>query len=435
VTAPLAGKRLLLVDENADVAGLLADAAARLGADVSVLGTGRALLESLARRAPDLAVIDLPLADVPGSEVLAALRRAGVPAIAVSGVHRGARAAADVRRLGAEDFFEKPFPVDGLMASAARLLGVALPGLDEAHDEVTGSRLLTGDPEPSTVAAGIVPALDEPPAHVSAPAPAEGFETRIAEPPRARPAGEMPPPRRGDLSATTVPRLVVALHVAQATGALTLVRGPVRKILAVDRGAPVYAASNVAAERFGALCVRRGLVSQERLDALRAERPSARTSELLEAAGLLGPEKRAELVAGQIRGIVWSTFEWREGSYDFQLARPPEGRVPVSLPAGDLVLDGMRRASTLARLRAELPASAHLAPSPNPGFELFALRLRPEEAQMLAVADGTKEVRDLVALADLPERDALAFLQACRVMRILDEVERVLASSRRIGFM
>jgi len=35
----------------------------------------------------------------------------------------------------------------------------------------------------------------------------------------------------------------------------------------------------------------------------------------------------------------------------------------------------------------------------------------------------------------VPERDALAFLQACRVMRVLDEVERVLASTRRIGFM
>ena len=434
MTAPLAGKRLLLVDENADVAGLVADATARLGADVTVLDTGRALLDVLAERAPDLAVIDLPLADVPGSDVLAALRRAGVPAIAVSGVYRGARAADDVRRLGAADFFEKPFPVDGLVASAARLLGVTLPGLDEAHDEVTGSTPLA-EAEQSTVAAGIMPALDEPPDRRAAPAPAAGFETRIAEPPRARPATEMPPPRRGDLAKTTVPRLLVALHVAQATGALTLVRGPVKKILAVERGAPVYAASNVAGERFGALCVRRGLVTQERLDALRAERPAARTAELLAGAGLLAPGKRAELIAGQIRGIVWSTFEWREGSYDFQLARPPEGRVPISLPMGDLVLDGMRRASTLPRLRLELPASTHLAPSPAPAFELFALRLRPTEAQVLAVADGTKEVRDLVALADLPEREALAFLQACRVMRVLDEVERVLASSRRIGFM
>ena len=91
--------------------------------------------------------------------------------------------------------------------------------------------------------------------------------------------------------------------------------------------------------------------------------------------------------------------------------------------------------STLPRLRAELPADLHLAPSPDPAFELYALGLRPAEAHLLTLADGTKSVADLARLSELPERDALAFLQACRVMRVLDAVDRVLASTRRIGFM
>ena len=102
---------------------------------------------------------------------------------------------------------------------------------------------------------------------------------------------------------------------------------------------------------------------------------------------------------------------------------------------GDLVLEGMLRASTLPRLQASCPSDVHLAPSPDPAFELYALGLRAREARMLALADGTKSVGDLVRLSDLPERDALAFLQACRLMRVLDEAERVLASTRRIGFM
>jgi hypothetical protein len=44
-------------------------------------------------------------------------------------------------------------------------------------------------------------------------------------------------------------------------------------------------------------------------------------------------------------------------------------------------------------------------------------------------------VADLLRLTELPERDALAFLHACRMLRVLDEVARVLASTRRIGFM
>jgi hypothetical protein len=252
--------------------------------------------------------------------------------------------------------------------------------------------------------------------------------------PRPVPPAADPAPR-GELARTSVPRLLVALHLGQATGALTVTRGPVRKILVVDQGAPVYAASNVGAERLGALCVRRGVVAAEKLEALRKERPAARTAELLAGAGLLTPEKRAELVAGQIRLVAWSTFEWREGSYEFQLGKPPAARVPVKIAMGDLLLEGMLRASTLPRLRAELPAELHLAPSPDPAFELYALGLRAREARLLAFADGTKSVADLLRLTDLPERDALAFLQACRVMRVLDDAERVLASTRRIGFM
>src|SRR5512138_3661051 len=143
VPAPLEGKRLLLVAQDADLASLVAQAAARLGAEVETVPSGRAALEALSRRAPHVAVLDLPLPDVRGSDVLAALGRAAIPAVALSGVYRGPRAADEVRKLGACDFFEKPFPVEALAASVARALGVVVLAVDaEAQDEVTGSRPL-----------------------------------------------------------------------------------------------------------------------------------------------------------------------------------------------------------------------------------------------------------------------------------------------------
>jgi len=227
----------------------------------------------------------------------------------------------------------------------------------------------------------------------------------------------------------------VALHQAQATGALTLSRGPVKKLLVVERGVPVYAASNVGAERFGAICTRLRLVSAEALEQLRQAGPGQRTGDLLVKAGRLTPRRRIELVGAQVRAIAWSTFEWLEGRYQFQLARPPAGILPLGLSMADLLLEGMVRASTLPRLVIDLPAAIHLAPSPDPAFELYALGLRPGEAHLLSLCDGTKSVLDLVALSRLPERESLAFLQALRVMRVLDDVERVLAGTSRIGFM
>jgi hypothetical protein len=56
-------------------------------------------------------------------------------------------------------------------------------------------------------------------------------------------------------------------------------------------------------------------------------------------------------------------------------------------------------------------------------------------AALLESADGTKTIADLLALARLPEREALAFLAEARDAGILREVPRVLAGTRRIGFM
>jgi CheY-like chemotaxis protein len=447
VAAPLGDKRLLLIVEDGVLASLLGEAAGRLGAASFVAPTGRAALDALAAFRPHAAVLDLPLPDVRGGEVLAALKRAGVPVVAISGAFRGPRAAGEVLRAGAADFFEKPFPVLALMARLARLMGVALPGLSEPEDEVTGAIPL----KPPADAAGAIddaPFLDltdedqvtglpAPPAQP--PAPLASLAAPLPAPPRPPAAAggpaAGPPPRRGDLAQVTVPRLLVTLHVAQATGALTVQRGAVKKILLVEKGAPIYAASNVAGERFGAICVRRGVVGAEELAELRRRDPAARSADLLQKARKLNDARRGELTTAQIRAIAWSTFEWREGQYDFQLARPPQGLLHLGLSMADLLLEGMVRASTLSTLQAELPTGIHLAPAPAPAFELYALGLRPGEAHLLSLCDGTKNVLDLVALARLPEREALAFLQALRVMRVLDDVESVLAGTRRIGFM
>jgi hypothetical protein len=377
---------------------------------------------------------------VRGGEVLAALKRAGVPVVAISGAFRGPRAAGEVLRAGAADFFEKPFPVLALMARLARLMGQALPGLSEPEDEVTGAIPLKAPAEAAGAIddAPFLALTDDDQIH-EPPAPLPTLAAPLPAPPRPPAAAGGPaagtPARRGDLAQVTVPRLLVALHVAQATGALTVQRGAVKKILLVEKGAPIYAASNVAGERFGAICLRRGVVGAEELAELRRQDPAARTADLLQKAGKLTGARRGELTTAQVRAIAWSTFEWREGQYDFQLARPPQGLLHLGLSMADLLLEGMVRASTLPVLQAELPTGIHLAPAPAPAFELYALGLRPGEAHLLSLCDGTKNVQDLVALARLPEREALAFLQALRVMRVLDDVESVLAGTRRIGFM
>lgn len=402
--------RLLIVEENAELAGLVAAAAARLGVEATVCATGREALDRLLELQPGAALLDLPVADVRGSEVLSALARAGVPAVAVSGVFKGPRCAEEVGRLGAVAFFEKPFAVDALLDALGPLLGVSpARATGEAADEVTDADVVEDEQGEG--------------------APSEG-------PAGKRRRREVPPPQ-GDLSTTRVPRLLAACHTAQLTGALTLQRGPVKRLVLFREGVPVFASSNLAADRFGALCVRRGVLTQPEREALMREvGPEVRTADALLERGLLTERRRAELVAEQVRGIIWSTFGWREGTWRLEVKPLPQRELlQLSLFPGDLILEGVLRTATLEELHRELPAETALAPAPDPAFELYTLGLRPAEAHLLALADGTKSVADLLKLSDLPEREAMAFLHACRLMGVLDEVERVLAGTRRMAFM
>ncbi len=375
------GRRLLVIEPNRELAELLAAAAGRLEVEPVLCAGGREALDRLEKIGPAAAIVDLPMEDVRGSEVLSALTRARVPAVAVSGVYRGPACAEQVRQLGAVSFFEKPFVVEQVIEAAGQAMG-------------------------------------------GAPAP------RVP-----RPSARARVPRRasGRLGPGRVPRLLAALHLAQGSGALALIRRSVRKLVFLERGVAVHATSNVASERFGALCVRRGLLDEA---ALRAIPPGQRTADVLLERGLLSDKLHTEIVAEQVKTILWSTFEWRDGTWRFGLsASPPRApRLDLALNPGDLVLEGVMRTAALVRLRKELPPQMALAPAPDPAFELHALALRPPEAKLLALADGTKAVSDLVALSDLSERDVLAFLQACRLMGVLDEVDRVLASTRRTIF-
>jgi CheY-like chemotaxis protein len=122
---PAARRRLLLVEDNDDLSGLLRDILSGWGFEVDLAATASSALATAAARPPDVALIDIGLPDRDGSEVARALRRSLPPdvcLIAMSGYgqrHDGARALA----AGFDEYLVKPLN----MTRLRRLLGGA-PG-------------------------------------------------------------------------------------------------------------------------------------------------------------------------------------------------------------------------------------------------------------------------------------------------------------------
>lgn len=115
--------RILVVDDDPDIANLIARNLAHVGYKVDIVGTGRAAIEFVRQEHPDLVTLDLYLPDVPGLDVLEALKAdpetSDVPVVVVS-VMPDDRPSLEK---GAIDYVSKPLDANALLNVVSRVLG------------------------------------------------------------------------------------------------------------------------------------------------------------------------------------------------------------------------------------------------------------------------------------------------------------------------
>jgi len=99
-----ASGRVLIADDDPPLLELLQDFLTGQGYEVAAVATGAQVLDAVPTFQPDVIVVDMVLPDLSGTDVLAALRRAGltVPVILISG-HQ------IIVREGFFGVFRKPF--------------------------------------------------------------------------------------------------------------------------------------------------------------------------------------------------------------------------------------------------------------------------------------------------------------------------------------
>ena len=128
--------RVLIVEDEQDIAGLIKHALERTGgAEVEVVGSGDGAFKAVSARPPDLIILDLNLPVLGGLEVCRLLRQRSdsrhVPIIMLT-----ARTSENDRvtglELGADDYVTKPFSLRELTARVKAVLRRA-PAPDERH--------------------------------------------------------------------------------------------------------------------------------------------------------------------------------------------------------------------------------------------------------------------------------------------------------------
>jgi DNA-binding response OmpR family regulator len=120
-----AGKRILLVDDDAEIIESLRLALEANGYAVLVARDGNQGLALSERENPDLVILDMMMPKRSGFLVLEKMRRTRETPMRVIMItaNEGTRHKAYAEMLGVDDYIRKPFPMDRLIDSVQRLIG------------------------------------------------------------------------------------------------------------------------------------------------------------------------------------------------------------------------------------------------------------------------------------------------------------------------
>jgi CheY-like chemotaxis protein len=441
---------ILVVDDNKELVTLLTSLFEEAGYRVVGANKGKVAIEAAKGENPALAVIDVLLPDMMGYHVAESLRAqtAALPIVFMSGVFKGARHSNEaMTRFPGAAYFEKPFDAKKLLehvkgvvapAPAPEAPGPAGPpaagedfeveldiDVEDAEEEdameltgrirVTGGGNITAELQGANLTAGKPmrgPVSGErPPAAVFNP-------SGVVQMPRGKPA-------QGEL-ADNLPGLISAFYLSRETGELYCQRGRVKKVVYFEAGQPVFALSNLAADRFGQFLVRVGKIRPEDLQdaAVVAAKTKRRTGDVLVERGLLKETERLYYVGQQVKSIIYSLFGWEEGRYVLTFREKARAEtIKLDVFPGNLIIRGIKKLYKPERLARLVPLEQRLLPSQQPAYQLHEIELEKWEASLLPRLDGTRTNAEIIALAGRPDHQVRAFLAAMLALQVLERRE------------
>lgn len=434
--------KILVVDDNQELLSLLSQLFEDAGYDVLGSGKGKQALELARATAPDLAILDILLPDMMGYHLADQLRKEqpALPLIFMTGVFKGGRHAIEARqKYAAAGYFEKPFEAQQLLDAVGNVVppqqrveaAISIENVfeveldidvedDQPQDpmeltgkiKLTGGGNLTAELSGERLMAAPMPS-SAPPAAKPPPAPAS---------PRGNRTAAVMTSKRGELK-DNFPSLINAFYLAKETGELGVQRGKVKKVVYFEKGTPVFALSNLAADRLGQFLVRVGKIRPEQLtDAVAvAQQTNRRTGDVLVEIGLLKDTERLYYIGQQVKSIIYSVFAWEDGTYVLSFKdHASKESIKLDVHPANLIVRGIKKLYKPERLKRLLGFEDYLLPSLQPAYPLNEIELEKWEAEFLPHVDGRKTVAELLAFTGRPEHVVSGFLYALLALSILD---------------
>ena len=225
---------------------------------------------------------------------------------------------------------------------------------------------------------------------------------------------------KGSLCPGMLPVVLGRLYVERQSGLLHLTRGEERRSARFRKGHIVHADTTAAEDHMGEVLVRHGLLSAADLAraTARVVREHKRLGQVLQELRILDEHLLEDSLALHVREVLRKTFGWEAGAYSFE-AQPADARrqedATLKVFTGEVILEAARSVNDPAAVRRALgDPDRLLSLSTDPVLRFQQISLSGPEIDVLALVDGTRTQRQLVAALSLPpeetERSLLGLL-------------------------
>jgi hypothetical protein len=234
------------------------------------------------------------------------------------------------------------------------------------------------------------------------------------------------PRSEGSLVRHDLPELLHRLSQLEWTGVLTLTRGGFTAGVKVLDGRLVFASSTDPDDRLGTLLLRKGKVTLRQIAAaLEALRPPKRLGTVLVEQGVLQPEELIRAVTEHSSEIIYSTFQWVEGTYRMEHGVPEES-ITLKLSTPDIIMEGIRRIASWARIeRAVGGVGARYRRRDDYEKLVSRMKLSFERLSMLTSLHGERTAQGICDESSLSNFETFQCLWAFRVIGVLERVDPV----------
>ena len=238
---------------------------------------------------------------------------------------------------------------------------------------------------------------------------------------------QMPDPvtvLQGDLSRIQLPDVLSFLSMIRGSGKLLVRNNHLERTIHWKDGEIVFANSNSPEHSLGQFLLRNGKITQAQYEeSKRRVTAQTRHGKLLVQMGAISPKDLWWGVKHQALEIIYSLFNWKEGTFAFvdSIDELATERIVLAINTPSVIMEGIRRLDETARIKEKVPSVEMVfmkVPNTTPDFR--ALDMNDAEINVYRNIDGKLTVRELIGKSEMTEFEVSRILFQLLSARLIE---------------